>query len=223
MWVVSVTPRSRFSPRERTPNTQFTGGWVGFRAVLDTEVTGKIVCLCRGSNLDRPFIESVVDTILTELLKLNTSVKTGMKLGPVKCAVARVNCWYMIASLNSCCCVVSLATRHPLVHPLIALITGSQSPLRPKCQALCCGAHSSPRHWLPENAVCQICRQLGNSLFSCALRPLRRCVLHACLSANNFLPTGQCLSKCVPRNIVGPRWFVRSSAEVRKRFRNKKK
>jgi hypothetical protein len=37
-----------------------TGGWVGPRACLDTEVRWKISCLCRGSNLDRPVVQSVV-------------------------------------------------------------------------------------------------------------------------------------------------------------------
>jgi hypothetical protein len=37
-----VTPRPRFSPGERTPSTHCTGGWVGLRAGLDTEVRGKI-------------------------------------------------------------------------------------------------------------------------------------------------------------------------------------
>jgi hypothetical protein len=32
---------------------------VGSRADLDTEFRGKILCLCRGSNLDRPVIHSV--------------------------------------------------------------------------------------------------------------------------------------------------------------------
>jgi hypothetical protein len=36
-----------------------TGGCVGLRAGLDTEATGKILCLCRGSNLDRPVVQSV--------------------------------------------------------------------------------------------------------------------------------------------------------------------
>jgi hypothetical protein len=59
-WVVSVTARPRFIPRERTPGTHCTGGWVGPRAGLDTEVRGKILCPCRGSNLDRPVVQPVV-------------------------------------------------------------------------------------------------------------------------------------------------------------------
>jgi hypothetical protein len=42
-WVVSVTPRLRFTPGERTPCTHCTGGWVGRRAGLDTEARGKIL------------------------------------------------------------------------------------------------------------------------------------------------------------------------------------
>jgi hypothetical protein len=36
-------------PRERIPGTNYIGGWVHLRAGLDTEVWGKILCLCRGS------------------------------------------------------------------------------------------------------------------------------------------------------------------------------
>jgi hypothetical protein len=42
-WVVSVTPRPRFSPVERTPGTHCTKGWVGPRAGVDTEAGGKIL------------------------------------------------------------------------------------------------------------------------------------------------------------------------------------
>jgi hypothetical protein len=59
-WVVSVMPRPRFSPGERTPGTHCTGGWVGPRAGLDTEARGKILCPCRGSNTDRLVIQPVV-------------------------------------------------------------------------------------------------------------------------------------------------------------------
>jgi hypothetical protein len=41
--VVSVTPRWRFSPRERTSGTHYTGGRVGPTAGLDTEDRGKIL------------------------------------------------------------------------------------------------------------------------------------------------------------------------------------
>jgi hypothetical protein len=42
-WVISLTTRSRFTPGERTPDAHCTGGWVGPRAGLDTEVRGKIL------------------------------------------------------------------------------------------------------------------------------------------------------------------------------------
>jgi hypothetical protein len=52
--VVSVTPWPRFIPGERTPGTHWIGGWVGLRAGLDTGARRKILCSCRGSNLDHP-------------------------------------------------------------------------------------------------------------------------------------------------------------------------
>jgi hypothetical protein len=45
---------------------------VGPRAGLDTEVRGKILCPCWGSNPDRPVIQSI-DTILTELPTVYTA------------------------------------------------------------------------------------------------------------------------------------------------------
>jgi hypothetical protein len=59
-WLVSITPRPSFTPGERTPGTHCTGGWVGPRAGLDTEVRGKILCPCRGPNPDRPIFQPVV-------------------------------------------------------------------------------------------------------------------------------------------------------------------
>jgi hypothetical protein len=53
-WVVSVTPRPRFTHGERTPGTHWTWGWVDLRAGLDAVARRKILCLCRGSNPDRP-------------------------------------------------------------------------------------------------------------------------------------------------------------------------
>jgi hypothetical protein len=58
-WLVSGTPRPRFSPGERTPGTHCRGGWVGPRAGLDTDAKGKIPFLCRGSNIDRPVVKPV--------------------------------------------------------------------------------------------------------------------------------------------------------------------
>jgi hypothetical protein len=41
-------------PWERTSSTHWIGGWVGLRTSLNTEATGKILCLCQGSNPGRP-------------------------------------------------------------------------------------------------------------------------------------------------------------------------
>jgi hypothetical protein len=46
-------------PGERTPGTHCTGGWVGPRAGLDTEVREKALHH-RGSKPDRPVVQSVV-------------------------------------------------------------------------------------------------------------------------------------------------------------------
>jgi hypothetical protein len=51
---------SAFTPGARTPGTHLTGDWVGPRAGLDTEVRGKILCPCRGSNPHRPVVQPVV-------------------------------------------------------------------------------------------------------------------------------------------------------------------
>jgi hypothetical protein len=53
-WVVSVTPRLRFTLGERTPGTHWIGGWMGLRAGMNTEARGIILCLCRGSNPKMP-------------------------------------------------------------------------------------------------------------------------------------------------------------------------
>jgi hypothetical protein len=58
-WVVSVTPRPRFSPGKKTPVTHYTGGWVGPTASPDTKAREKSFCLCQGSNLDRQVVQPV--------------------------------------------------------------------------------------------------------------------------------------------------------------------
>jgi hypothetical protein len=47
-------PGRTLPPGERNPGTHWIGGWVGPRAGLDAGAIRKILCLCRGSNLDRP-------------------------------------------------------------------------------------------------------------------------------------------------------------------------
>jgi hypothetical protein len=50
----SASRPGRALPPGNDPGINCTGGWVGLRAGLDTEVRGKILCLCRGSNPGRP-------------------------------------------------------------------------------------------------------------------------------------------------------------------------
>jgi hypothetical protein len=45
-----------FNPPGKDSGTHWTGGWVGPRAGLDAEATGKILCPRRGSNTGRPVI-----------------------------------------------------------------------------------------------------------------------------------------------------------------------
>jgi hypothetical protein len=52
----ALYPRGKDPP----PGTHWTGGWEGPRAGLDTEDRRKILCPCRGSNLDRPVVQPVV-------------------------------------------------------------------------------------------------------------------------------------------------------------------
>jgi hypothetical protein len=56
----SASRPATLCPRERTPGSLCSGGWVGLRAGLDTEATGKILCPCRGLNPDHPVVQSVV-------------------------------------------------------------------------------------------------------------------------------------------------------------------
>jgi hypothetical protein len=44
-------------PRGKDPGTRWIGGWVGLRAGLDTEVRGRLLCLCRGTT---PVVQCVV-------------------------------------------------------------------------------------------------------------------------------------------------------------------
>jgi hypothetical protein len=52
-------PPAALYPLGKNPCIYWTGGWVGLKDDLDTEFRGKILCLCRGSNLDRPVVQSV--------------------------------------------------------------------------------------------------------------------------------------------------------------------
>jgi hypothetical protein len=52
-------PGRTLAPGKGPPGNHCTGGWVCSRAGLDTEATGKILCLCRESNLERPVVQPV--------------------------------------------------------------------------------------------------------------------------------------------------------------------
>jgi hypothetical protein len=80
-WVVSVTPRPRFTPEERTPGTHCTGGWVDPRAGLDTEARGKMLLPLRAIEPRSPGRPVRSHTILTELPRL---LKFIMRKGNLK-------------------------------------------------------------------------------------------------------------------------------------------
>jgi hypothetical protein len=58
-WSASRPGRALSLGKDPSPGTHCIGGWVSPRAGLDTEVRGKIPCLCPGSNLDLPLVQSV--------------------------------------------------------------------------------------------------------------------------------------------------------------------
>jgi hypothetical protein len=64
---------------ERTPGTHCTGGWVD----LDTEVRGKILYPCRGSNHDRPVVQSVVRHYTDWATPAPTLCTIPWKFGPL--------------------------------------------------------------------------------------------------------------------------------------------
>jgi hypothetical protein len=70
--MVSVTLRPRFTTGERAT---LIGGWVGFRAGLDTEARGKMICLCQGSNSGRPVYSQALYCLSTRQGKLHRLVR----------------------------------------------------------------------------------------------------------------------------------------------------
>jgi hypothetical protein len=52
--------RRAFPPGKGPPGTHWIGSWVGLRAGLDAGARRKILCPCRGSNLDHPIVHPVV-------------------------------------------------------------------------------------------------------------------------------------------------------------------
>jgi hypothetical protein len=57
----SASRSGRALPLAKDPGTFWIGGWVSHRAGLDTEVRGKILCLCRGSNPSHPVYRRYTD------------------------------------------------------------------------------------------------------------------------------------------------------------------
>jgi hypothetical protein len=58
----SVSRPGRFTPKERAPGTQWIGGWVGPRTVLDAMVKIKIPSPRRESNPRTPIVQPVAQT-----------------------------------------------------------------------------------------------------------------------------------------------------------------
>jgi hypothetical protein len=77
----SVSRPGRALPPGKDPVILQIGGWVCFRAGLDTEVRGKIACTCRGSIPCRPFVQSVVRFCTVSTLKSSggwVSLRAGL-------------------------------------------------------------------------------------------------------------------------------------------------
>jgi hypothetical protein len=102
--VVSVTPRPLFIAGERTSSAHCTGGWVGPRAGLDSEVREKTFSLCRGSNLDSLVVHPIPYTVLTELPGSNISTTII-----IRTITAEIKYLYEGGSDRLCGLVVSVA------------------------------------------------------------------------------------------------------------------
>jgi hypothetical protein len=89
-------------PRERTPGTHWTGGWVGPRAVRDTKARRNILCPCRGSKLDRPVVQSGArHTKLTELPSSHFLPEEREKLDHVPHSAIRRFETFMVTDVSS--------------------------------------------------------------------------------------------------------------------------
>jgi hypothetical protein len=101
---VSVRPQSRFTAGNGPPHIHWIGGSVGLSAVLDTEATEKILCLCQRSNTGHPvysetilwlnYLSSIkiyiviatLNTTKTNFIFLWTAYMVGLTLFWIKCS-----------------------------------------------------------------------------------------------------------------------------------------
>jgi hypothetical protein len=74
----SASRHGRALPLGKEPRTHWIDFWVGFRACLDTEIRGKILCLCLGSNPGRSVCSQTLqgDSTLGERTLVLFDVKT---------------------------------------------------------------------------------------------------------------------------------------------------
>jgi hypothetical protein len=73
-WSASRLGRA-LAPGKEPPGNHWTRSWVGPRAGLDTEARGKILCLCRALNLDRPVVQPVARHYTDWATRLTLSTK----------------------------------------------------------------------------------------------------------------------------------------------------
>jgi hypothetical protein len=103
-WVVTVTPRPRFTPGERTPVLigQETG-WASEPVWIQRQEE-KSFRLCRGSNLFGPVVQSVARHCTEWATRLHTMISAGMKFWSKKkfrCGISAIfNCFISASRLS---------------------------------------------------------------------------------------------------------------------------
>jgi hypothetical protein len=70
----------RHVPAALYPGTHWIGGWVGPRAGLDEGARRKILCPCRGSNLNHPIVQPVVRHYTTWATAASTGLQCFLEL-----------------------------------------------------------------------------------------------------------------------------------------------
>jgi hypothetical protein len=135
-WSASLL--SRFTPRQRAPDTHWIGDWVGLRADLDAAAYRKIPSPCRDSN--PPIIQSVAQRYTTELSGLDGQFidsftdkgwrEEGCGLGSmwVPYMSTQSAFWNILPTFSSCSslCVTASSYRQPF--PLTQLL--QKTPMR---------------------------------------------------------------------------------------------